>query len=165
MNPGYVPTSAPGAKKIAAQHYPCRYSWRHLDPAAAAELWRELIDWVGWLRATYQLGSRVPGCWFQHDCVREELTALMAAHTAAYWCNDETAELPSEDQAAWHNQWLWPTVERLTKVSDFSGCQPKSCRYTLQPQPTLDGLAEYIATDLDRRDRAASGNGSPPETA
>ncbi|MGX1778377.1 hypothetical protein ACWIGW_40160 [Nocardia brasiliensis] len=164
MNPEF-PRSARDVKQSAAQYYPCRYSWRHLASEEAAALWRELIDWVDWLRNTYQLGSRVPGCWFQHDCVREELTALMAAHTAAYWGNDESVDLPGEDQVAWHTQWLWPTVERLTKVSDFSGCQPKSCRYTLQPQPTFDGLAEYVATDLDRRGRAASGNGSPPEHA
>ncbi|WP_405165601.1 hypothetical protein OG203_11175 [Nocardia sp. NBC_01499] len=143
--------AASDAEPSVPQYYPCRYSWRHLDRDEAAALWEELIDWVGWLRQIYQLGSRIPSCWFQHDGVREELTALMAAHTAAYWCEQETAELPREDMTAWHTQWLWPTVERLTKISDFSGCQPRHCRYVRQPQPTQAGLTEYIATDLDQR--------------
>ncbi|MEV6558294.1 hypothetical protein AB0M22_21455 [Nocardia sp. NPDC051756] len=154
-------TPASSASKASVpQYYPCRYSWRHLDQKDAATLWEELIDWVGWLRHTYQLGSRVPSCWFQHDGVREELTALMAAHTAAYRCEQEATELPREDPTAWHTQWLWPTVERLTKISDFSACQPNHCRYTRQPQPTQAGLAEYIAADLDHYSDDAHGGGS-----
>ncbi|KAA8877334.1 hypothetical protein F3087_45000 [Nocardia colli] len=131
------------------QYFPCRYSWRHLDRGEAAALWQELLDWVDWLRNTYQLGSRIPSCWFRHDSVREELTALMGAHAAAYYCERESTELPREDMTAWHTQWLWPTVERLTKISDFSACQPHHCRYTRQPQPTHDGLAEYVTDHLD----------------
>ncbi|QBS44912.1 hypothetical protein [Nocardia sp. CS682] len=156
--------TSPSTKQPGPQYYPCRYSWRHLARDEAAALWHELIDWVDWLRATYQLGSRIPGCWFQHDGVREELTALMAAHTAAYWCDTETADLPREDMTAWHTQWLWPTVERLTKISDFSGCQPRRCRYTPQPQPTLPSIAEYITADLDDRDNTRHAS-EPPSAA
>ncbi|MFG1795791.1 hypothetical protein [Nocardia sp. NPDC049149] len=152
MNTEHGRGSSTEAKPAAPQYYPGRYSWRHLDRSDAAALWEELIDWVDWLRETYQLGSRVPGCWFQHDGVREELTALMAAHTAAYWRDTDTAELPREDMTAWHSQWLWPTIERLTKISDFSGCQPESCRYIRRPQPTNAGIAEYVAADLHDRD-------------
>ncbi|PXX53444.1 hypothetical protein DFR70_12755 [Nocardia tenerifensis] len=132
--------------------HPGRYAWRHLDRVGAAQLWEELTDWVDWLRTTYQLGSRIPGCWYRHPSVREELTALMAAHYAAYYCDCESPDLPTEEPIAWHTQWLWPTVERLTRNSDFSGCRPENCRFTTQPQPTLGGLADYIAADLNSRD-------------
>ncbi|MEV0246864.1 hypothetical protein AB0H76_09785 [Nocardia sp. NPDC050712] len=132
--------------------HPGPYVWRELDRPGAARLWRELTEWVDWLRETYQLGSRVPGCWYRHTSVREELTALMAAHYAAYYCDCDNPELPTEEPIAWHTQWLWPTVERLVRNSDFSGCRPGLCRFTAQPQPTLDGLDDYIHADLDERD-------------
>ncbi|MBF6461720.1 hypothetical protein IU433_22155 [Nocardia puris] len=124
---------------------PCRYSWRDLGQAQAAELWAELIEWVQWLRCRYQLGSRVPGCWYRHEVVVEELTALMAAHTAAYWCAPDAVDLPREDMTAWHTQWLWPTIERLTRISDFSACRPHHCRYQAHPQPVHAGVDDYLA--------------------
>ncbi|MFF0494583.1 hypothetical protein ACFYTQ_36665 [Nocardia sp. NPDC004068] len=123
-----------------------RYLWRDLDHAETALLWRELAEWTGWLRHRYQLGSRIPACWWRHEAVVEELTALMAAHEAAYTCSIDQRDMPSEDPAAWHTQWLWPTLERLTQISDFSGCRPTDCRYRRHRQPTLDGLTDLIAT-------------------
>ncbi|NNH73832.1 hypothetical protein HLB23_28935 [Nocardia uniformis] len=127
---------------------PCRYRWRDLDQHDAALLWTELIEWAQWLRRRYQLGSRVPACWYRHEPVVEELTALMAAHTAAYWCDPDTVDLPREDMTAWHTQWLWPTIERLTRISDFSGCRPHHCRYHAHPQPVHAGVQDYLDEQL-----------------
>ncbi|MBF6062005.1 hypothetical protein IU500_19350 [Nocardia terpenica] len=132
----------------------CRYDWRDLDHAETALLWDELADWVAWLRHRYQLGSRVPGCWWRHEAVVEELTALMAAHAAAYTCPAHQRELPREDMTAWHTQWLWPTLERLTRISDFSSCRPTECGYRRNRQPELDGLADIIATHTARAHRS-----------
>ncbi|MQY18960.1 hypothetical protein [Nocardia macrotermitis] len=129
---------------------PCRYAWAELDAAEKAELWTELASWVDWLRHRYQLGSRVPPCWWRHEAVVEELTALMAAHTAAYSCPPEEAQLPREDPTAWHTQWFWPTVERLTRISDFTSCRPGDCGYRRHKQSTLDGLDDLIATYIAR---------------
>ncbi|MQY28905.1 hypothetical protein [Nocardia aurantia] len=129
-----------GAGNEADAMAPSRFAWQHLDPVGRVLLWGELADWVAQLRDRYQLGSRVPPCWWCHDPVVEELTALMAAHTAAYHVAPELRDVPREDLAAWHTQWLWPTVERLTRISDFSGCQPHACGYIHRPQPVLPGL-------------------------
>ncbi|WP_405132964.1 hypothetical protein [Nocardia sp. NBC_01388] len=128
---------------------PCRYCWREIDQRDAARLWAELLDWVDWLRHRYQLGSRVPACWYRHEVVVEELTALMAAHTAAYWCGPDSIELAREDMTAWHTQWLWPAIERLTRISDFSACRPHHCRYQNHPQPLHAGVEEYLAAEID----------------
>ncbi|MFI1919328.1 hypothetical protein [Nocardia sp. NPDC020380] len=128
--------------------WPCRYSWRDLDQDGAAELWTELIDWVDWLRHRYQLGSRVPACWYRHGAVVEELTALMAAHIAAYWCERDAVDLPREDLTAWHTQWLWPVIERVTRISDFSACRPHHCRSQTHPQPVHAGLDDYLAEQI-----------------
>lgn len=128
---------------------PSRYCWRAIDQRDAARLWAELLEWVAWLRHRYQLGSRVPACWYRHDAVVEELTALMAAHTAAFWCEPDSAELPREDMAAWHTQWLWPAIERLTRISDFSVCRPHHCRYENHPQPVHAGVEDFVAAAID----------------
>lgn len=139
----------PSAAAIASMRLrPSRYSWRDLDRRGTAELWAELLDWVDWLRHRYQLGSRVPACWYRHDAVVEELTALMAAHTAAYWCDPDSTDLPREDMTAWHTQWLWPTIERLTRITDFSACRPHHCRYQDHAQPLHAGLDDYVATAI-----------------
>ncbi|RJO67950.1 hypothetical protein D5S18_34175 [Nocardia panacis] len=136
-----------------------RYAWRELSLSDAVALWKELAEWADWLRHRYQLGSRVPPCWWQHEVVVEELTALMAAHTAAYSVPAEQRDLAREDMAAWHTQWLWPTIERLTRISDFSACRPTGCRYQRHRQTTLDGLRDHIDRIATRGDRA-TGNGS-----
>jgi len=138
---------------------PCRYAWRELDDADTARLWAELAQWVLWLRHRYQLGSRIPACWWRHEAVVEELTALMAAHTAAYTCPPEQVELSREDMTAWHTQWFWPVLERLTRISDFSGCRPTECGYRRSKQPTLEGLSDLIATHRARANQTSTAGG------
>lgn len=133
---------------VALRLQPCRYCWREIDRHEAARLWEELLDWVNWLRHRYQLGSRIPACWYRHEAIVEELTALMAAHTAAYWCGPDSIELPREDLTAWHTQWLWPVIERLTRISDFSACRPHHCRYENHPQPVHAGVEEYLTVEI-----------------
>ncbi|MFF3569240.1 hypothetical protein ACFYXQ_15830 [Nocardia jiangxiensis] len=135
---------------------PCRYAWAELDAAGKAKLWEELEGWVGWLRHRYQLGSRIPPCWWRHEPVIEELTALMAAHTAAYTCPPDEAQTPREDLTAWHTQWLWPSIERLTRISDFTSCRPRDCGYRRHKQSTLDGLSDLIATYAARAARGGA---------
>lgn len=158
MNDESAQSDPNGERREAARLRPCRYSWRELDPRGAAELWADLLDWVDWLRHRYQLGARVPACWYRHEAIVEELTALMAAHTAAYWCDPDSVDLPREDMTAWHTQWLWPTVERLTRNSDFSACRPHHCRYQNHPQPVHAGLDEYVGADIDTHPLAQDPN-------
>lgn len=99
-----------------------RWSWRHADADAAARLWAELVDWVDWLVPRYELtgeAASIPPCWYRHPVAVEELTALMAAWQAAY--QDESGA-PREDLLAWHDRWLWPTVERLRVRAGWRNC-------------------------------------------
>lgn len=149
MNSPLTQPESDSDHQVASRIQPSRYDWRALDRRGAAQLWAELLDWVNWLRHRYQLGSRIPACWYRHEAVVEELTALMAAHTAAYWCEPDGVELPREDMTAWHTQWLWPAIERLTRISDFSACRPHHCRYENHPQPVHASVEDFITTDID----------------
>ena len=63
-------------------------NWRQLDDNQARTEWIVLRAWVEWLTVRYHLPiSMVPNCWWQHAALVEELSALHAAHQAAF---DET---------------------------------------------------------------------------
>lgn len=133
---------------------PGRFCWGELDQDRAAVLWAELVDWTTWLRETYEIHQKVLPCWFAHPAVREELTALMAAHKAAYSDRGEDAPYWS-DMAAWHTQYLHPFISRVVSMFDDSECRAGRCGYTPPTVDTLDSIHEYIAADLDDRDAAA----------
>ena len=63
-------------------------NWRELDDNQAHAEWVALRAFVEWLTVRYHLPvSMVPNCWWQHGDLVEELSALHAAHQAAF---DET---------------------------------------------------------------------------
>ncbi|WP_068273598.1 hypothetical protein [Aldersonia kunmingensis] len=132
-----------------------RYAWRYLDREQARELWGELTDWVGWLRARYQLGHTIPPCWYRHAVMVEELTALMAAHHAAYTTSSDGHDPPRDTLAAWHRHWHWPLVDRFPALSNTSRCSDTGCGHTARNPVTLDGLPEFLAADLDTRPEPA----------
>lgn len=135
-------------------------TWRHLDAAAAEALWTELVDWVEWLRNRYGLTHSVlPACWPNHPVAVEELTALMAAYTAAYQV------LVSKDGAVvryhdlligWHRGELWPCLDRLPKVARFGDCQADACNWRPPSQAPLDRELVDRAIDADLADREIS---------
>ena len=51
------------------------WCWRYAGASAAEALWKELADWLGWVRHRYPLARRIPECWADHPEVVEELTA------------------------------------------------------------------------------------------
>ncbi|BCJ46183.1 hypothetical protein GCM10010168_51320 [Actinoplanes ianthinogenes] len=147
-------SAAPGSR---------RWSWRDADAETAAHLWAELIDWVDWLVPRYDLtgtAATIPPCWFRHPIAVEELTALMASWHAAY--RDGPAE-PRDDLVAWHDRWLWPTVDRLQARAGWRGCvdnrvhQDRPAR-AWAPDPQV---AAFVAQDVDRRKLAHSGDTEP----
>lgn len=85
-----------------------RWCWRDIGPLGEEALWKELTDWVGWIRHRYPLARRIPGCWAEHPEVVEELTALWLAWQAAY----VEAEAPLT-AAEWHDRWLSGVLYRL----------------------------------------------------
>lgn len=129
---------------------PSRFSWEHLDREAAAALWAELIAWTTWLRRTYELHDKIPPCWFAHDAIREELTALMVAHKAAYADHGEDTDYWS-DPAAWHAYYLPPFISRIRGMVDTSTCRGGHCGYVAPEVTTLESVHEYVAADVGER--------------
>ncbi|CDJ99839.1 MULTISPECIES: hypothetical protein [unclassified Microbacterium] len=59
--------------------------WRTLTDRDARTEWQALRAWVEWFTVRYRISeSVVPPCWYQHGHLVEELSALHAAHTAAF---------------------------------------------------------------------------------
>lgn len=136
---------APGAEQ--QELVPSRFTWRYLDAEQARALWSELIDWTTWLRERYELGTKIPPCWYRHDPVVEELSALMAAWTDAYYRGDEYRD----DLAAWHTQWFRPLMSRIRDISDFDSCTHDRCAHRPLPSATLAGIEEFVDADVDAR--------------
>ena len=127
------------------------WSWRYMPRPRALLAWRELVDWVEWLRRRYEL-TEIKGCWYRHGAVVEELWALMAAHKRAYSPGSEASDY-REDLTAWHTQWLRPCMSRLTTMSgNAADCDDQQCRAGTVPLPHLsDGVGDWVTADLAGR--------------
>lgn len=129
-----------------------RFVWRHLDQAAAADLWAELADWVQWLRERYNLGSVIPKCWYRHPVAVEELTALMSAHTAAYQQHYGPKGVLIHDHdlmSGWHRDALAPALSRIK--GQFGDCATGDCGYYPVKAPVDDEINKWIADDVEHR--------------
>ncbi|MEU8244062.1 hypothetical protein AB0C07_37890 [Actinoplanes missouriensis] len=136
---------------------PSRWSWRHADPRTVAQLWEELISWVNWLVPRYELtGEAAPiaPCWYRHPVAVEELTALMASWQAAYQGRPET---PRDDLIAWHDRWLWPTIDRLQARAGWRGC--------IDHKQHQDRILRSWDPDPDMAATVAGWTGPPRDTA
>jgi hypothetical protein len=141
---------------------PNQWLWARLDRARAAQLWAELTDWVRWLRETYALKpGQVPDCWYRHPAVMEELTALMAAHKAAYPDAAGSDEYRSA-LSHWHTYEFWPVIERLRRIGGFDDCDSHQCRYVAPQVRTMPGLGEFAAADVDARPSPPAATPLPP---
>ncbi len=131
---------------------PSRFCWDSLDRETAQQLWAELIDWVGWLRVRYELPTEIPGCWYRHSRMVEELTALMAAHRAAY-DNANTADGDVNywaGMAAWHSQYLRPFLAIIGDLG-VAGCNQQQCTAHPRDVHTFRDILDWIDRDLDNR--------------
>jgi hypothetical protein len=137
--------TAPGGEQ--EELVPSRFTWRYLDAEQARALWSELIDWTTWLRERYELGTKIPPCWYRHDPVVEELSALMAAWTDAYYRGDEYRD----DLTAWHTQWFRPLMARIRDISDFDSCTHDRCAHRPLPSATLAGIERFVDADVAAR--------------
>jgi hypothetical protein len=59
-------------------------AWHTLTPREAGHAWDALTEWVDWLLDRYFLEDTIPGCWYRHGAMTDELDALRAAWVAAY---------------------------------------------------------------------------------
>ena len=131
-------------------------NWRYLDAIEAAALWDELVDWVEWLRYRYGLPhSKLPGCWPHHPAAVEELTALMAGHTASYQLltTPKGQVVRYHDQMiVWHRLELWSCLDRIRANAAVGDCTPDQCNARPRPlKPLTSAIGEVIAEDLRTR--------------
>ena len=85
------------------------WTWRTLRGHPVAAQWRDLADWVGWLRGRYPLARQIPLCWWRHPELVEELTALWLAWKDAYATKHAHFSAPAE----WHARWLPDFLRRV----------------------------------------------------
>jgi hypothetical protein len=76
------------------------WNWRELDADGALRTWSAVSFFVDWLVGRYDLAEVIPRCWYRHGAFTEELTALWAAHIAAY-VDDEA---PPDAPIIWHER-------------------------------------------------------------
>lgn len=87
------------------------WNWRPLAGESAAALLDKVREWVDWYNGRYGVLEmyRIPGCWYLHPPVVEELTALWVAWRAAYHGH----KAPDTAATYWHSAYLWPTITRV----------------------------------------------------
>lgn len=85
------------------------WCWRGIDDETAAQLWRDLSEWVAWLRGRYPIAEQLPTCWPRHPELIEELTALRAFWNAGYL---DPAAHPS-GACDFHDRWLPGMLNRI----------------------------------------------------
>lgn len=155
-------TALPPRKSLDTFEFaPSRFAWRYLNQDAAAALWAELIDWVGWLRGVYgSLNHDIPPCWFRHPELVEELTALMSAHKAAYQVREE--EKYWSDMTYWHRQYLRPFISQVKHMYDSSECRDGHCGYRPPRVDSLDSMSEFVGADVASRPAVSA---KPPSTS
>lgn len=143
-----APTTGGGGGVVA-----CAFLWDELEPDRARALWSELTTWVDWLRVTYGQQTRIKPCWYRHRAVREELTALMVAHKAAYYTEPDAVATYREDLTSWHTQWYRSSIEAITRL--LADCSHDTCHH--QPATTATTVIDlereqFITADIDDHD-------------
>lgn len=87
------------------------WCWQSIDADTAAEQWRALTAWVGWLRGRYPIAEQLPGCWWRHSELVEEVTALWLAWLAAYNGYDANMTRPID----FHDHWFPSFLARVRR--------------------------------------------------
>lgn len=84
--------------------------------------WKQLEEWVEWLRGAYRLEDKILSCWWQHISVSMELAALKASWSAFYgpMADLERPTGPGE----WHH-YLDMTLSRIERHWKL-GCSLKN---------------------------------------
>ena len=124
---------------------PAPWNWKELKAEDRVKLMKELGEWVTWINDRYGVtdSSRIPGCWYHHGPVVEELTAAWVAWKAAYYGHKNPVDAP----AYWHERILWPTLARIKSSSwGFSGCTTAHKDPRPSSRPSIDpGFDEFTA--------------------
>lgn len=136
------------------------WTWSALGPLSAETLWQRLDRWVGWLRGRYPLAEQLPGCWWRHSELVEELTALHVAWRAAY--SDPTASLTAPIE--WHQHYLPTFLSRVRGWGVHCTDAHRDRPVTLYSGAGTDDPAafeQHVADDVQQRRDHAAGRDRP----
>jgi hypothetical protein len=76
-------------------------NWRTLPEEREPDIWRLLSEWVSWLCTRYVIPARlVPDCWYLHDGIVEELSALFSSWEVSF----EEADSGGHGPLGWHER-------------------------------------------------------------
>ena len=137
------------------------WTWSALGPHGADTLWQRLASWVGWLRGRYPLAEQLPGCWWRHPEIVEEITALHLAWRAAY--SDPAASLTAPID--WHQHHLPAFLARIrawgVHCTDTHRERPESL-YAEAGVDDSAAFADFTAADVQgRREEARATRPQP----
>lgn len=137
------------------------WTWSALGPLGAEMLWQRLGPWVGWLRGRYPIAEQLPGCWWRHPELVEEITALHLAWRAAY--SDPAASLT--DPIDWHQHYLPAFLARIrgwgVHCTDTHRDRPAAL-YAEHGVDDPAAYAAYTAADVEARRTVAAANRPQP---
>jgi hypothetical protein len=131
------------------------WTWSAMGPMGAENLWRRLATWVGWLRGRYPVSEALPGCWWRHPELVEEITALHLAWRAAY--SDPTASLSAPID--WHAHHLPAFMSRVRSWGVHCTDSHRDRPDSLYDPKGVDQPAEFdtfVAADAKRRQQDAT---------
>jgi len=101
-------------------------NWRELADEDASERWEALREWVEWMTVRYNVPvSVIPACWWKHDRLVEELSALHTAHLAAFDPSDA-----GYGPIGWHERLAiaWPRLSHAYGGGCSTGHRPTKPR-------------------------------------
>lgn len=138
---------------------PAPWNWKELDGPGAAKLLTGLREWVDWYNGRYGVAaeSRIPGCWYRHGPVVEELSAVWIAWQAAYHGH----KTPNDAAAYWHERILWPTITRIKRGTwGLSACNPTHKDPRPKNEPSTDeGFLEFLHSLEQQQANSEAPNG------
>jgi hypothetical protein len=140
------------------------WTWSALGPLGADMLWQRLASWVGWLRGRYPLAEQLPGCWWRHPELVEEITALHLAWRAAY--SDPGALLTAPID--WHQHHLPAFLNRVRGWGVHCTDTHRERPHALYAESGVDDRADYdafTAADVEARRAAAPSSRPTPAAA
>jgi hypothetical protein len=146
------PLTAPA--RPAAAHV-----WHSLTRREAADAWTALTTWVDWLVDRYHLEDSLPGCWYRHGALVDELDALRATWTAAY--------LNPNAQPTDPTVWLELLARTLIRIRDWdrygcaAGTHHDDTAMPLEEQ-ARNSRETYLTVDI--RARVGLGRAEPSES-
>ena len=132
--------------------------WPRLDPDTALNAWHGLDAWIRWCIRRYGLDHRtIPPCWYQHDALVEELSALRTGWQSAY-SPTAPGNAPLEWQALFSI-----SRQRLQEWVARSGCRSDEHRNQQQvtwvEEPDANFLS-HVSRDIELR---ATRTGAEPD--